>query len=516
MIAATEWLADTLIWTGLLIALVLLLRRPVARACGPQFAYALWALPFARLLLPPIVLPASLAPGAMPAAPVMAPAPFAVEAIPDVPTVIAATPTSAIPWAAIALAVWAAGALGFIAWRVIGYRRMRRDLLADARPVGEVGAVRLVETPALDTPVAFGVRDKVVALPLFFMAQPDRAARDLAIAHELSHHRAHDLLANMAAQAVLALHWCNPLGWYGWRAMRQDQEAACDARVVAGRDWEERVLYAALIAGVAVGPRQGAGMLLAAPMACPVLGEASIVQRLRSLAREDASPRRRMAGRLLVGAGALALPLTASISYAAVQADAVAPALPAPPAPPAWPAAPQPPVPGEVQGIDPDAAHEPIVVTGEAEMAQDDAGAWAAFGARMEEFGRRMGTLGTGTEADEARIERETEALEADIEQQFAEGGAMHRVIMRQTGAATALAMASACEAQAAPCPDTAPAIMAQADAEASIHANAQSIAARALMGARSAIAANTALSAAERAEVLAELDAEIADLASD
>ena len=80
-----------------------------------------------------------------------------------------------------------------------------------------------------------------------------------------------------AAQVLLALHWFNPLAWYGWRAMRRDQEAACDARVLAGRDREERVRYAALIAGVATGPRpiafRGA---LAAPMACPVLGERSI------------------------------------------------------------------------------------------------------------------------------------------------------------------------------------------------------------------------------------------------
>ena len=37
--------------------------------------------------------------------------------------------------------------------------------------------------------------------------------RELAIAHELAHHRGRDLLANMLAQAVLALHWFNPLAW---------------------------------------------------------------------------------------------------------------------------------------------------------------------------------------------------------------------------------------------------------------------------------------------------------------
>ena len=58
----TSWLFDTLLYTGGLIALVLLLRRPAARHFGPKFAYALWLLPALRFIMPPIVLPASMAP----------------------------------------------------------------------------------------------------------------------------------------------------------------------------------------------------------------------------------------------------------------------------------------------------------------------------------------------------------------------------------------------------------------------------------------------------------------------
>ena len=58
----STWLIDTALYTALLIALVLVLRRPVARHFGPSMAYALWALPLLRLVLPPLVLPASLAP----------------------------------------------------------------------------------------------------------------------------------------------------------------------------------------------------------------------------------------------------------------------------------------------------------------------------------------------------------------------------------------------------------------------------------------------------------------------
>ncbi|HYD24045.1 MAG TPA: M56 family metallopeptidase, partial [Croceibacterium sp.] len=333
----TGWLFDTVLYTGLLIGFVLLVRRPAGRYFGPQFAYMLWALPFARLLLPPVVLPASLAPAPAPAEMAATPAaaawveaaPSALTATPVAPPVAAAAP--AIDWALVAqigLSAWLGIALAFLAWRIVTYRRMRRVLLAEARPVGDVGRIRLVETPEVTAPVAFGVFDKVVALPPLFMAQPDRAARDLAIAHELAHHRGHDLLANFAAQALLALHWFNPLAWMGWRAMRRDQEAACDARVLAGRGRDERARYAALIAGAAAGQR----LALAAPMACPVLGDKSIIHRLRSLSMSDTTPGRRWLGRGLIAAGAFALPLTASVSFAADEQEVPAP--PAPPAPP--------------------------------------------------------------------------------------------------------------------------------------------------------------------------------------
>ena len=363
----TAWLLDTLLYTGLLIALVLVLRRPVSHHFGPQIAYALWGLPFLRLLLPPVVLPASLAPEPA-AAPELAvettpaagseswvEAPAATPPVPsaEVPLPVSAPPVASAPpaweWAdlaAIAVALWLAGATAFLVWRAVMYRRMRAELLADARPVGEIDRVRLVETPALNAPVAFGVLDKVIALPPLFMAQPDTIARDLAIQHELEHHQGNDLLANMAAQALLALHWFNPLAWYGWRAMRRDQEAACDARVLTGRNRDERALYAALIVDIAAGPR----LALAAPMACPVLGDKSVIHRLRSMSMSDVTPGRRRLGRgLIVTAAALALPLTASISYSVANAQE-----PAAPVPPVSAEAPPP-----VTAIDPDMPEAP-------------------------------------------------------------------------------------------------------------------------------------------------------------
>ena len=346
-------LLHTLVWTGVLIAAVLVLRRPVARHFGPQVAYALWALPLARLVLPPFTLPAWMAPprAVVVPEPVLADASL-LEPRPAAPAAPAAGGFDF--WAVLAdwpltealVLVWLGGAVVFL-WRRFGaYFVLRDAVLAEGREVGRadglLGKVRFVETSAASAPLAMGVLDPVIALPSGFMALPDRTARDLALAHELAHHRGGDLLVNMIVQPLFALHWFNPLARFGWLALRRDQEAACDARVMARRTPHERAAYAALIASCAVTPvGMNGNAALAAPMACPVLGETSIIHRLRSLAMSDPTPRRRLFGRALLGAGLLALPLTASITYAAGD-NAMQP-----PEPPAAPDAPLPPLPPE-------------------------------------------------------------------------------------------------------------------------------------------------------------------------
>jgi beta-lactamase regulating signal transducer with metallopeptidase domain len=365
----TDMLLHTLAWTGVLIALVLLARRRVTRHFGPEVAYALWLIPLARLILPPVTLPAWMAPRAAVSAPevpaVLAepalaapPEPLVWQAAAEVPLPADPAPAAGFDLFAVLadapllealLLIWLAGA-GVTLWRrFAAYFALRRVLLAEGRDLGRApgmfgdwfGQVRLVETPATNAPLAMGVLDPVIALPPGFLALHDRASRDLALAHELAHHRGGDLLLNILVQPLFALHWFNPLGRYGWLALRRDQEAACDARVMAARPAEDRATYAALIARFAAAPGATHTAALTAPMACPVLGETSIIHRLRSLAMSDLTPRRRLAGRALLGAGLLALPLTASISYAASETIAPVAEPPAPPAPPAAPEAPQ-------------------------------------------------------------------------------------------------------------------------------------------------------------------------------
>ena len=438
------FLTDTLLWTGALLALVLLLRRPVAALFGPTAAYALWALPMVRLLLPPLVLPAWMAP-----APVELAAPAGLAEAGELTGGAVQTPLAAsgsisvasdladvplVDWGALLLWVWLVGAAVFLVRRYALYFRMRRELLADARPMGEAGRVRLVETPAADGPVAFGVIDKVVALPVGFMADSDRSGRDLALAHELAHHRGGDLLCNMLVQPLFALHWFSPLGVLGWRALRRDQEAACDARVIASEPRERRAAYAAVIARFAVQPRDRTRLALAAPMACPVLGDRSIVQRLRGLTMTDISPRRRLAGRLLLGAAGLVLPLTASISYAQSEVAPASP--PAPPSPPAPAVAAVAPASPEVPAL-PDEPRDVARRDGETrilriERVAKDGDRTDAPRHRIE---RRIVVRGEGISARErAELDREMAEVRAELERELGPKGELHLELKRSLG----------------------------------------------------------------------------------
>jgi bla regulator protein blaR1 len=367
------------------------------------------------------------------------------------------------------------------------------------------------------------VLDRVIALPHGFMAWHDRTARDLALAHELAHHRGHDLLANFVAQPLFALHWFNPLGWYGWSAMRRDQEAACDARVVAGCARELRGTYASVIASFAAGPN----VALAAPMACPVLGQKSVIHRLRSLTMNDISPRRRMAGRVLLALGVLALPATASITYAKTNAAQDVPAPPLPPAPPSVPDAPDTPVPPAL----PEAVREIELAPG------------ADGEARKVVIVRREAREGDKPgEAARRIIERSTHVFPSNGKEMSEEERAKLKAELRESMKDMHVELDAAKEARRVAmvemrrgleglrrvevkCADGSPSttldmrdgrrvsMPCRMQIEAQAHASAQAHALTGLTEARASIAANKDMDESIRQQVLSSLDAEIARL---
>lgn len=289
------WAFETLVATTLLMLFVLAIRAPVRRAFGPAVAYALWALPALRMILPP--LPDDWHQGS--AAPLAQASETLVYYVGDplgVPAVMngGGAVASAWPWA---LGVWAAGALAFAAYHLIAHGRFCARVRRFARSVTTVaaGKVEVIETDAADGPLAFGVWRKYVAFPRDFADRYDPLERDMALAHELGHHARGDLAANWVALLMLAIHWFNPVAWRAFRAFRADQEMACDALVLAGRARVLRLAYARAIVKSAHGGAVSA--------ACHLHTINEIKGRLRMLGVHEKTSR----GRWLAGAGSLAV-----------------------------------------------------------------------------------------------------------------------------------------------------------------------------------------------------------------
>jgi beta-lactamase regulating signal transducer with metallopeptidase domain len=297
----TEWLGDTLLATSALLLLVLLIRTTVARHFGAGTAYFLWALPAARLFMPTLTKEVRMPATTLDTATIDT---SAVPAMIDMGAAIASGP--AIDWTMVAASLWLGGALLLFIIQMYRYTAMREELLSDACEIDRIDGIRIVQTDRIPGPLAFGLLRRYVAVPREFTRTFSPRERELALAHELAHHRGGDLFANLAAFIVLCLMWFNPLAWLAWSAFRFDQEAACDARVVAGADASTRQSYGRALARTATEGLPAFAMALNDPK--------TIIQRLRRLMMNETSKGRRLSGRLaILAAAAVALPLTATV-----------------------------------------------------------------------------------------------------------------------------------------------------------------------------------------------------------
>lgn len=285
------WLVETLVAVTCLMLVVLMLRGPVARSFGAGWAYALWAVPALRLLLPP--LPHWAPELAIPSAAIFIPATAELTAP---PTALAGSGQ----WVPFILAMWAGGAVIFLVVQWLAYRTFLGALDQTSRPARPpaFGGIRTWISSAVSGPLALGLVERRIILPTDFMRRYGPGERRLALQHELVHHRRGDLWWNLAAMTVLALFWFNPIAWIAFRAFRSDQELACDAAVARGASAEERCDYARALVKSASGPG-----LIAASALNPA---GQLKRRLKMIRAHRASPLRAAGGVVALSAFAFA------------------------------------------------------------------------------------------------------------------------------------------------------------------------------------------------------------------
>lgn len=214
-----ELLSEATLAASVAMLLVLALRRPLRHAFGATVGYAAWA------LVPAAVLAVSL-----PAATVtVVPAPVAMLAtvsMAPLATMPVAAPFDAAPWL---LGAWLVGAL-------VMALRLGRQQRAFRRGLGRLrlraDGLHQAETVA-GLPAALGLLRPAIVVPADFDSRYSGEERALMHAHERSHIARGDLQLNALVAGLRSVFWFNPLLHYASRHFRQDQELACDQRVIA-------------------------------------------------------------------------------------------------------------------------------------------------------------------------------------------------------------------------------------------------------------------------------------------
>ncbi|MGD8379701.1 MAG: TonB family protein [Gammaproteobacteria bacterium] len=220
MSAALEWLANTALSLGLVLTVILLLRRTVGRWLGAETAYRLWLLVPLHLAVATF-LQASPTPGVVLA-------PFTLHTtLPLEPLASGSGSTAGlliIAWSAVA---------GYLLWRLAWGIAIARTWINGSTPGRDrhfPGPV-LINT-RLNSPVVAGLLRPVLLLPADFPKRYTAEERRLVLSHEAVHLRRKDNLVIALARLVQALFWFNPLVHVAIRAFRADQELSCDALVL--------------------------------------------------------------------------------------------------------------------------------------------------------------------------------------------------------------------------------------------------------------------------------------------
>ncbi len=258
----------TTLAVGVLVLLVLVIRKPFARRFGAKAAYMLWALPLIRFVMPP--LPSSWALSGwlgfgqnvpqpavtVPAEPFWVQVPSGFDAVVAPPPPIISSPVGSASVFENALAhapliltlVWLTGAIVWLGRSFHQQRTFLELIRYDSEPASDslqsetraiAAQLKMKRVPDVRAsllcsgPLVTGIINPVVLLPLWFQEDYTREEQRDALLHELMHLKRRDLWSFQAARIVAATQWFNPFAHLALSAFRTDQESACDADVLA-------------------------------------------------------------------------------------------------------------------------------------------------------------------------------------------------------------------------------------------------------------------------------------------
>ena len=203
-------------------------------------------------------------------------------------------PSSHLPYALAFL--WFCGFAGCVSWWFVRWRQFRRALRRGVRldldiPVPAISLDDRVE------PGVFGVFRPVLLLPEGIARRLTPDELRVVVAHEMSHIRRRDNVANAIHMLTQALFWFHPLVWWIERRLLDEQERACDEEVL--RQGGDPQVYAESILRICE-------FYVTSPLICvPGITGSDLKMRIREIMRNRVRPRLTVARRLLLYMAAL-------------------------------------------------------------------------------------------------------------------------------------------------------------------------------------------------------------------
>ncbi|HEE9034903.1 TPA: methicillin resistance protein [Bacillus cereus] len=103
--------------------------------------------------------------------------------------------------------------------------------------------IPLLVAGKLSSPTVFGfIRPKLLLSGVHLKILDEQQLRYIFY-HELAHIKRRDVGVNWLMHSLLILNWFNPILWYAYSCMREDQELACDALALTFIGHKEKLAY---------------------------------------------------------------------------------------------------------------------------------------------------------------------------------------------------------------------------------------------------------------------------------
>lgn len=163
--------------------------------------------------------------------------------------------------------VWTIGILLLVAYTIISYWRLHREIDTAVRYKGNI-----FQSENVSSPFVLGLIKPRIYLPFSINGQD----LEHVVAHEQAHIRRKDHWWKPLGFLLLTIHWFNPFMWLSYVLLCRDIEFACDEKVIRELGNEQRADYTQALVACSINRRTIA--------ACPLaFGEVGVKDRVKSV-----------------------------------------------------------------------------------------------------------------------------------------------------------------------------------------------------------------------------------------